>query len=129
MIVDTLFPVLTARFPDAGIKFEHEERPRAIVPAVHPDVGDIVLQDDGDEITAFVGHFTHSHFSNYDAISAEEKAKAISEDVVHFLEELFADRIVMWGSHKGVGGWQPIDSRSLLSLGRKKYVWSGALSI
>jgi hypothetical protein len=88
-----------------------------------------VLQDDDEEITAFLGRFTHGHFSNYDKIPTAEKEKIIAEDVVRFLEDLFADRIVMWGSHRGMGGWHPIDSHSLVSHGRKEYVWSGPRNI
>ena len=128
-IFDTLLPMLRAQFPELGFAVEPGEPPRVTVPAANPEVGDVVFQDDGDEITAFVGHFTHSHFSNYEDISADEKAKAISQDVVHFLQELFADRIVMWGSHRGMGGWHSVDSSSLVSVGRKNYVWSGPRNI
>ncbi len=64
-----------------------------------------MIHDDGDEVTAYVGHFTHSHFSSYDDISEEAKAREISEDVMIFLEDLFADRVLLWGSHEKGGGW------------------------
>jgi hypothetical protein len=99
------------------------------IPAVLPDVGDIVLQDDGDEVTAFVGHFTHSHFSNYDDITIPEKEQSIAEDVAQFLEQLFADRIVMWGSHLGGGGWHTIDCHERSHPKQKEYVWSGPRDI
>jgi hypothetical protein len=49
--------------------------------------------------------------------------------VVSFLEELFADRVVLWGSHKGGGGWYNVSEASAASWaeGEKKFVWSGPL--
>ncbi len=87
-----------------------------------------MLRDDEEEITAYLGHFTHRHFSNYEDIPTAEKEKVIAEDVINFLDDLFADRIVMWGSHHGMGGSHPVNSRSLLGIGRKKYVWTGPRS-
>jgi hypothetical protein len=128
-LIDLLVPMLRTRFPDLAFIGPSGQPPQLTIPASHPDVGDIVLQDDDEEITVFLGHFTHRHFSNYDEIQTTEKEQIIAEDVVRFLEDLFADRIVMWGSHRGMGGSHPIDSHSLLSLGRKKYVWSGPRDI
>ena len=128
-LFDVLVPALRNRFPDLPFTGPSGEPPQITVPASHPDVGGVVLQDDDDEITAFLGHFTHRHFSNYDEIPTAEKEKIIAENVLSFLDSLFSDRIVMWGSHRGMGGSHPIDSSSLLSLGRKKYVWSGPRNI
>jgi hypothetical protein len=49
------------------------------------------------------------------------------------LEDLFADRIEMYGSHRGGGGSRRISAepRGVLSkalFGRKTYVWSGPTS-
>ena len=96
-LFDVLVPMLRTRFPDLAFTGPSDQPPQLTIPASHPDVGDIVLQDDDEEITAFLGHFTHRHFSNYDEIPTAEKEKIIAEDVVRFLENLFADRIVMWG--------------------------------
>jgi len=128
-LFDVLVPMLRSSFPDLAFTGPSGQPPQITIPASHPQVGDVVLQDDENEITAFVGNFTHSHFANYDDISTAEKERIIAEDVVTFLDELFADRIVMWGSHRGMGGWQSIDSPSLLSVGRKKFVWSGPRNI
>lgn len=124
-LFDVLVPMLKSNFPNLVFTLSSGERPQITIPASHPDIGDLVLQDDGGEITAFLGRFTHSHFANYHDIPSSEKERVIAEDVVRFMDDLFGDRIVMWGSHQGIGGWHPIDSRSLVSLGRKKYVWSG----
>jgi hypothetical protein len=126
--LDVLVPLLRSRFPNLQFTEPSAKRPQLIIPAAHPDVGDVVLLDDEEEITAYIGHFTHSHFANYDDIPSVEKKKIIAEDVLRFLEDLFADRVVMWGSHRGMGGWYSIDRPSLPSIGHKKYVWSGPQS-
>ncbi len=124
-IFDTLLPMLTVRFPNAGVRIERGERLRAIIPAAHPDVGDIMFQDDGDEVTVYAGNFTHGHFANYDAISDEQKAKLISEDVVDFLDAVFADKVAFWGSHKCGGGWRRLDIGPQKQPEAAEYVWSG----
>ena len=128
-ILDTLLPMLMGRFPQAGIRLESGEPRRATIPAAHPDVGEIVLQDDGHEITAFIGRFTHSHFSNYDDIPESEKEQVIAEDVAQFLEDLFADRVVMWGSHDSGGGWRSIDYGDAPQPKRNEYVWTGPRNV
>ncbi len=71
-------------------------------PAVHPAVGNLEIYDDGNELTLVAGNFTHGHFSNYDEnLSVDQKESAIVDAVVSFLEDLFADRVVLWG-HKSV---------------------------
>ena len=124
-IFDALLPLLKTRFAESRFTFEAGQRPRVIIPAAHATVGDIILYDDGDEITAYVGQFTHSHFSNYENIATPEKERIISQDVIGFLEEMFADRIVMWGSHSGGGGCRSIDYVESVSQKAKEYVWSG----
>ena len=95
-------------------------------PAKHSDVGDVEIHDDGDEITLIAGNFTHGHFSNYDDIPQEEKEKEIAEDVVDFLSRLFADQVVLWGSHQGGGGWRVIlDDNDDSVTHHKEFVWSG----
>jgi len=100
-----------------------------VFPAIHPQVGEIQIHDDGDEITLVAGNFTHGHFSSYDeSLSREQKAEQIAGSVVDFLEELFADRIILWGSHRGGGGWKPVGENSGWEADEKLYVWSGPLA-
>ena len=94
MISDFLIPKLRQRFPNHGIKVGVPPEPCAVFPAVHPEVGDVVISDDGYELTLEAGNFTHSHFSNYDeSLSETQKAECIAEDVAQFLDELLADRV------------------------------------
>ncbi len=124
---------LAARFSDKGLQSHPGLAPFAVFPAIHPEVGDIEIYDDGDELTVVVGKCTHSHFGNYDqGIADVERTMRISGTVVAFLDDLFADRIEMYGSHLGGGGTRVRDggSRGLVSralFGSKTYVWSGPL--
>jgi len=124
-LFDVFVPLLKSRLP--GLKFAGPSGapPQITISGIHPEVGDIVFYDDGDEITVLVGHFTHSHFSNYDQVPIPEKEQAIAEQTVTFLEDLFSDRIVMWGSHGTSGGWRSIDYKEDKARKKREYLWSG----
>jgi hypothetical protein len=129
MIADALIPKLQERLPGREMRIGTPPSPCIAFPAIHPDVGDLEIYDDGDELTVVAGKFTHGHFSNYDdALSMEQKAAQISDEVATFLEELFADRIVLWGSHEGAGGWHKRGERAASQNDAKEYVWSGPLA-
>ena len=64
------------------------------------------IDDDGDEITLFIGNVTHGHFNRFD-LDGDEAAQAIGEAVVEFLGELFSDRIVVWKRSLS-GGWSAV---------------------
>ena len=126
MICDSLIPIRQGRFPGRGLKSGIPPEPCAIFPAMHPEVGDIQIYDDGDEITLVAGHFTHGHFSNYDDLPLAVKEKIIAGNVVTFLDKLFSDHVVLWGSKKGGGGWRVVDQDSMdKTKHEKEYVWSG----
>lgn len=127
-VFDILLPKLLKQFPEARARVESGDPPRVTIPAVHPRVGDLVLQDDGHEITAYVGHFTHSHFSNYDDIPVSDKEQLIAEDVMQFLGLLFSNRVIMWGSHESGGGWRSISYDDAPRRDSNEYVWSGPLN-
>jgi hypothetical protein len=134
MIFDYLIPKLKERFPNRGLRVETSPGPRVIFPCVHPEVGDFEIRDDGDELTVCAGNFTHGHFSNFDEkLSKEKKAEQIAEDTITFLESVFADQIVFWGSSRGGGGWHHRSEPNkffrtgILGKPKKEYVWSGPL--
>jgi len=128
-----ILPLLESRFPGRNLRASVGAAPFAVFPAVHPDVGSIEIHDDGDELTVVVGKFTHSHFGNYDeGISEQERATRIGDALVGFFNDLFADRIEMYGSQKGGGGARLRErgERGILSrafFGPRSYVWSGPL--
>ena len=73
-------------------------------PEMHSEVGAVVIQEHGPELIVRLGRFTHSHFGNYDQnLSSVEAAERVSENVVVFLERLFSDQIVLWGSRSEGG--------------------------
>jgi hypothetical protein len=122
-----LIPRLQDSFGHRGLRIGNSPDPIAVFPAIHPSVGDIQIFDDGDEITLIAGDFTHGHFNCWDNESfISEKAIRITNDVINFLDKLFADQIILWGSHKSGGGWRPIDSESFEEdNSSEEYVWSG----
>jgi hypothetical protein len=129
MVFESLLRRLQERFPDGAFA----STPHAVTfPAANSHVGEIEIVEDGPELIVYLGHFTHAHFANYDkSLSAEQAAKNISENVIALLEDVFADRIVFWGSHRGGGGYylrgdQP---SSVFARNRgQEYVWSGPIS-
>ena len=87
--------------------------------------------DDGDEVTIYLGNFTHVHIGSYDdEISQDAREKIIAESVIEYLEDIFADRIVVWGGPRS-GGCERRDKKSICTSflkgpnKRKEYVWSG----
>lgn len=133
VISDYLLPKLRAHFADRPMRVIPGQAPQVIFPAAHPEVGDIEIFDDGDEVMMVLGKFTHNHFGNdAPSLSDVERAERISEEVAGFLQEIFADRIEFFGSHLGGGGCRVRTgkARGLLSrlmFGKKTYVWSGPL--
>ena len=86
----------------------------------------MLIWDDGVEATVAVGKITHGHFNPYDArLTAEQATEHVSADVIEFLDDLFADRILLWTSGDGrSGGWGPLGAETNPSLdpGDKTYV-------
>src|SRR5262245_9296260 len=104
MIRAVLLPALLANFPYRGFE-TREPSTIGVFPAAHEDVGDVTIVDDGDEATVYIGEITHTHFNPYDqTLSDAELAETVSDDVVGFLAELFADRVLLWKSPKDGSG-------------------------
>lgn len=126
MLIDVLLRILEKRFPGKGILGTNSDEPCITFHAKHPDFGDILILDDGEEVTIIAGNFTHGHFSNYDNIPQNEKEEIIAENVAGFLELVFSDQVIFWGTHKSVGGWHVLGADPLP---RRKhegdFVWSG----
>jgi hypothetical protein len=121
-----LKPKLLARFPDRGLRLHEGTEPVASFPAAHPEVGDLRIDDDGDELTVSVGRLTHGHFTprNYEG-PADEREEELIERVLEFLEEVFFDRIEFWTDGK-CGGWHPRGGEPLAPERiMRRLVWSG----
>ena len=128
-----LIPKLKAMFPEAAMRIEDHGESRLVFPAKHPSVGDLVIQDDGDEFTLFIGRITHRHFCSTELkASPEVQAEQIASEVTAYLGRLFADQIEFFGTG-GSGGARARSDKtrgyiSKLFFGRRSYVWSGPLS-
>ena len=127
MIRDLLLPELLARFPDTPFQIENSGNSIGFFPAANPAVGRLYISDDGDEATLFIGSLTHLHFDS-DRDDTEPE-KRITDDVLTFLDELFADRILIWKSRRtGADGSMPIEEAAHFSgIGPYDltFVWSG----
>ena len=129
MISEKLFPRIQAEFSDRPMTIVGA---RVVFSAAHSEVGDLVVQDDGDEMTLFLGKFTHCHIGNHDdGLSVAEREERISDEVIGFLAQIFADQIEFFGNHgSGNSRRRKPKPRSILSklmFGRRTYVWSGPL--
>jgi hypothetical protein len=125
-ISEKLIPRLRARFPDRALRVHDGTQPAASFPAAHPEVGDLRIDDDGDELTITVGELTHGHFSPRDyETPSEKKEEEVIERVVKFLDEVFADEIEFWTAD-GAGGWHPRGKEpSARRPHMRRFVWSG----
>ena len=130
---ERLLPLLRDAFPTQAIELGPQAHILATYSSHHPEVGSAAIQDDGDEITLFLGNKTHLHFGSYDeTISEEQRAIDIANQVVAFLEKLFADEIEFYG-YGAAGGCRERSEckRGFMSrvlLGYKTYVWSGPVA-
>jgi hypothetical protein len=108
-IHDVLVPMLVSRFKDRGLTLGEPPDPIAVFPAAHPLVGEVRISDRGTSADVAVGDIAYDHFFNpYDEErGTAEAVEGIAKDVVRFLDELFADRLLMWRSVDGrTRGWR-----------------------
>jgi len=130
MISNVLIPKLQRRFPSRGLRTDSAAAPCAVFPAIHPEIGEIQIYDDGNELTLVTGNFTHGHFTGGDFSGSDHQtAEKIVDEILSFLEAVFADQIVFWGAHNRGGGWYKLGEGDCnWAAGERKYVWSGPLS-
>ena len=129
MIRDKLIPIIQQRYSGEEVRISPASNPIAVFPGKDNGVGELQIWDDGDEATIYIGEFTHGHFNLYNPeLNQDEIDKQVAEDVLGFLEDMFADKIVIWKSREGgSGGWQYVDFTEG-PIGRRDveyYVWSG----
>jgi hypothetical protein len=127
-ISEKLIPRLLARFPDRGLRVHDGTQPAASFPAAHPEVGDLLVDDDDEELTITVGKLTHGHFMPNDyGLPSQENVEDFVERVVKFVDDVFADRIEFWAAGKA-GGWHARGGKpSGQWPNRRRFVWSGPL--
>ena len=132
MIRDKLIPILQQKYSDEGMQTgsgSHPD-PMAVFPAKHPSVGELKIWDDGDEATVSIGDLTHGHFNLSDPdLTQDQIDEGVTSEVLEFLEDLFADKYLIWKSRADAsGGWQHFDCMDR-PLSRRSdtdyFVWSG----
>jgi hypothetical protein len=138
---DVLVSALTDRFADRGMRVSAPPGPIAVFPARHPDVGDVSVVETGSEwdlsVTVAVGSIVSDHFHSFDRhLGADERAARVTKDVVRFLEELFADRLLFWRSTDGGrAAWRERGDTGyseplvLDNCTYQPYLWSGPLAV
>lgn len=130
-LAEALLRRLGAEFAGRPMHFPPGGEVLVIFPAMHPEVGDAAIAGNGDELVLHLGKFTHIHFAGHEKPRARGPGPLLDE-VVDFLRELFADRIVFHGTGRA-GAWHPRTARkrgalSRFLLGNTTYVWSGPLA-
>ena len=95
-----LLPLLRERYSDA--RYEDAD-PELVVAFAGPgEVGDLEVWEEGDVATVVVGRLTHTHFNGYDSYPCpagtpkDEVVRRVAKEVLKFLEDFFAERIVLW---------------------------------
>ena len=131
-IRDVLLPALRATFPDRGMREGDTPNVVAVFPAACAEVGDLTIYDDGDEATIVFEHVTHGHFvPDDDDLSEDERVRRLTNGVVEFLRDVFADRVLLFTTGKGRGpaGWTIYDGTvpPLVPRFAHKFVWSGPI--
>ena len=123
MLYEAIKAVIEKRFP--SLKFSSDDENKLIsIPPRHPDVGSLDIQDDYDELTVFVGNFTHWHSGYFNGAQENlEQLNEVIEGVVEYLEDMFSGRIFMWGSVSKGGGTILIEDD--FKTKKSGFVWSG----
>jgi hypothetical protein len=134
---DRLVSALIDRFENRGLHLGTSGDLVASFPAKHPDVGDARVWTGGLGPRVAVGDIVAESFivwpSEPDLPAAENRAV---EDVVRFLDALFADRLLCWRSVDGRNpAWRErsdVSSYDPLVLDDRvyqRYLWSGPLPL
>ena len=130
-ITEVLIPALRKKFTGKSFRTGSSPDPIAVFSPAYASIGELSIMDEGDEALVYIGNITHSHFNSYDeALNPEERVKAVSEMVVTFLDDLFKDQVVLWGSAEGRGGFFYRSNGSLpkdITKEEKLFVWSGPI--
>ena len=138
-IRESLLAAVMERFGDRNPRIGTPPDPLVEFPAQHPAVGDVLITDVSSgshmAVTVLVGAVMADTFHSYDVhLEPAERARRLTNDVVRLLQELFADRLLMWRSTDGRNpGWRErgdadyteplvIDNRTY-----ERYLWSGPL--
>ncbi len=121
------------------------KRNPCVVIAGRPEIGDVLLYVDDDEITVVVGNFGHFHIEPPQIAGPGNSGKALKnkrldqavlqgmvDECLGFLADLFADRVVLWvDSGRHSCGFVYVDhlcgEELFGSGGSERFLWSGPM--
>jgi hypothetical protein len=106
------------------------------MPEASSDVGELVVWNDGDELTVGVGKISHHHFRtrDFDGVPPAEQMQRASAAAIEWIEAIFSNRVRFrveyvgdrvcagswWFADQGDGGrWLKPTTRAV------EYTWSG----
>ena len=116
------------RFPAVTADEQFTDRLEVTVAAAVPEVGPLRIMLDGDEITIFVGDWTHCHFSVF--MSAAGAVTEVCTHALDFVADLLADRVVIWAysenGRRRRDGTYPLGAPPRWAIGgAAQILWSG----
>lgn len=127
-----LLPFLRDRYPHG--RYDDPDKEVIVAFDGPAEVGDLRVWDGGDEATVEIGKLTHTHFNGFDSfprdpkVSGEEVAKRVTEEVLRFLEDFFAGRIVVWTEPGGVVSLGPVEAMPSPYVRKGAFSWKGRLN-
>jgi hypothetical protein len=111
----------------ASISFERDADGTLRIPARRSEVGDLDVSSDDDEITFFIGHITHQHFTpgaRGNPATPDQVGECIRE-AVQFLRGVLDDRWVLYCYPNGGGGCYEIGEDDGWAKDAARFLWSG----
>ena len=122
------FKELGSIVPDYEEYIWFSDRPEWILPAKHPETGEMYVWLDGDKITLRIGEHFYTHFSTYylsSNDSGENERKAVRK-AVEFIRDVLADKVVIYISSRAAGSYYRGSTNApSMKPGMREYVWSG----
>jgi hypothetical protein len=91
-----LTAALHAALPDALRPFRTDDPEEIVrVPAKAPEVGDIIVRNDGDELTVCIGRIDHRHFEVYCAAGSTEfeRQREVAQDAAEWIQDILAEHV------------------------------------
>jgi len=122
------FQELKSILPDYERFVVFSDRPELVIPAKHPETGELHVWLDDDEITIGIGESFHTHCCTYffNSDDRSENEREAAREAVAFIRDVLADKVVVHVSSRITGSYHrgSADAPSLKP-GVKECTWSG----
>ncbi|MEZ6094947.1 MAG: hypothetical protein R3C03_12075 [Pirellulaceae bacterium] len=150
--IDTMTPTLKNFIREFGAlggdmeawTYESGPPPCVTYPALHPDVGPLLVYDDGDELTVCLHDKHHSHIATCDYLQnpESERLNMVALKTAQFVDDILSERILfmvdflgsecLGSSHIYLDSDRPKTESIHMAIGLRggnirteRYVWSG----